>query len=101
MREYSQHPFFPSPIISLPSFFLSLTHRDSHQHTFSIFRPKLSLSELHVHEGDVKSVLTEEMWHSLCGPDGRITESRCVKKVCLASFPGSSLLPRNNFTYDL
>ena len=64
----------------LPSLPLSL--RESHQHTFSIFRPKLSLSELHPGERDVKSVLTDEMWRELFGPDGQLTDSAaCIKKV--------------------
>ena len=69
------------PPPSLPPSSTQNSSRESHQHTFSVFRPKLSLSELHPNEGDVRSVLTEDMWQSLFGPDGRITESRCVKKV--------------------
>lgn len=62
-------------------FFNHQCHRESHQHTFTIFRPKLSLSELHPDEGSVKSVLTEDVWQSLLDREGRITGSQCVLKV--------------------
>lgn len=56
-------------------------HKESHQHTFTIFRPKLSLSELHPEEGSMPSVLTEDMWWSLMDQAGRIMDSRYVLRV--------------------
>ena len=58
-------------------------HKESHQHTFTIFRPKLSLLELHPEEGMVKSVLTREMWKNLMDQEGRVTDQRYVLKVGL------------------
>ena len=71
----------PSLWFSLPPSPVDLFHRESQQHTFTIFRPKLSLSQLHPGEGEVKSVLTRELWDGLFGPEGRIAESDCVKMV--------------------
>jgi len=56
-------------------------HRASHQHTFTIYCPKLSLAELHPLEGTVKSVLTEEMWRDLLDAEGRVIDGRYVLKV--------------------
>ena len=62
-------------------FFNHQCHKESHQHTFTIFRPKLSLSELHPEEGSMQSVLTEDMWRSLMDQAGRIMDSRYVLRV--------------------
>lgn len=62
-------------------FFKHHCHKESHQHTFTIFRPKLSLAELHPEEGVVKSVLTESVWTDLLDQEGRIVDEEYVRKV--------------------
>ena len=62
-------------------YFSHQMHKASHQHTFTIFCPKLSLAELHPLEGTVKSVLTEEMWRDLLDAEGRVIDGRYVLKV--------------------
>lgn len=62
-------------------YFNHVCHKQSHQHTFTIFRPKLSLAELHPEEKNITSLLTEDMWRDLKDPDGRISEGPFVLKV--------------------
>lgn len=60
-------------------------HKDSYCHTFTVFCPKLSLSELHPLEGKVNSILTSEVWTSLKNGDGCVTDSDYVRKVYFLS----------------
>ena len=64
-------------------YFNHVCHKESHQHTFTIFRPKLSLAELHPDESKVTSLLTEDMWRDVKDPDGRIVEGPLVLKVSM------------------
>ena len=59
-------------------------HKESHQHTFTIFQPKLSLLELHPLEGTIKSLLTVDMWRDLKDEEGRIIDKHYVLKVWYA-----------------
>lgn len=55
-------------------------HKDSHCHTFTVYSPKLKLSELHRLEGKF-TLLTSEVWESLKDNSGRINDPNYVTKV--------------------
>ena len=57
------------------------SHKDSHCHTFTVYSPKLNLSELHPLEGTFSSVLTGEIWGSLRDSEGRIEDPDYITKV--------------------
>ena len=56
-------------------------HQDAHCHTFTVYNPKLKLSELHPLEGRYNSVLTSEIWSSLKNSDGCILDADYIMKV--------------------
>ena len=58
-------------------------HKESQQHTFTVFQPKLSLAELHPLEGSIASMLTADMWRDLRDGEGRIIDKQYVLKVSL------------------
>lgn len=58
-------------------------HRQLNQYIFSIFKPKLTLSELHEEEGLVNGVLTQSMWKQLQDPAGRVLDKKTVLQVKL------------------
>ena len=60
--------------------FNHISHKDSHCHTFTVYSPKLKLSELHHFEGKF-TILTSEVWESLKDNDGRISDPGYVRKV--------------------
>ena len=62
-------------------YFKHTWHKESHQHTFTVFQPKLSLAELHPQEGTVKSMLTAKMWKELMDDQGRVIDKDLVLKV--------------------
>lgn len=51
------------------------------QYMFTVFRPRLSLAELHPEEGLVCVKLTERMWDQLHDPQGRVLDRRLVLQV--------------------
>ena len=53
------------------------------QYLFTVFRPRLSLAELHPEEGLVTGVLTDLMWSQLQDPTGRVLDKRLVLQVCM------------------
>ena len=56
-------------------------HKESQQHTFTVFQPRLSLAELHPLEGTIASMLTADMWRDLKDGEGRIIDKQYVLKV--------------------
>lgn len=48
------------------------------QYLFTVFRPRLSLAELHPEEGLVFGILTDLMWSQLQDPTGRVLDKRLV-----------------------
>ena len=58
-------------------------HKESQQHTFTVFQPKLSLAELHPLEETIASMLTADMWRDLRDGEGRIIDKQYVLKVSL------------------
>ena len=48
------------------------------QYLFTVFRPRLSLAELHPEEGLVNGVLTEEIWSQLKDHTGKVENKRLV-----------------------
>lgn len=56
-------------------------HKDSHCHTFTVYCPRLDLSELHPLEGKFTSTLTKDIWSSLKDSEGRITNSEFALKI--------------------
>ena len=62
-------------------YFTYVHSSEANQYTFTIVRPRLTLSELHVEEGLVGGVLTEDMWGQLKDPMGRILDKKLVLQV--------------------
>ena len=56
-------------------------HKDSHCHTFTVFNPKLSLSELHPLEGKISGSLTSEVLANLNNAEGQIIDEEYIHKV--------------------
>jgi hypothetical protein len=48
------------------------------QYIFSVFRPRLTLAQLHDEEGLVNGMLTPDMWRQLQDPSGRVLDKRLV-----------------------
>ncbi len=55
----------------------------AHQYLFTIFRPRLSLAELHPEEGLINGLLTDQLWSQLKDVTGKVLEKRMVLQVCL------------------
>ena len=62
-------------------YFKHTWHKESQQHTFTVFQPRLSLAELHPLEGTIASMLTADMWGDLRDGEGRIIDKQYVLKV--------------------
>ena len=62
-------------------YFKHTWHKESQQHTFTVFQPRLSLLELHPLEGTIASMLTADMWRDLKDGEGRIIDKHYVLKV--------------------
>lgn len=59
-------------------YFTYVHNSEANQYTFTIIRPRLTLSELHIEEGLVSGVLTENMWGQLKDPTGRVLDKKLV-----------------------
>ena len=53
----------------------------AHQYLFTVFRPRLSLSELHPEEGLINGVLTEHWWGQLKDHTGKVIDKKMVLQV--------------------
>ena len=53
----------------------------AHQYLFTVFRPRLSLAELHPEEGLINGLLTDELWSQLKDVTGKVLEKRMVLQV--------------------
>lgn len=62
-------------------YFTYVHNSEANQYTFTIIRPRLTLSELHIEEGLVSGVLTENMWGQLKDPTGRVLDKKLVLQV--------------------
>ena len=56
---------------------------DAHQYLFTVFRPRLSLAELHPEEGLVNGLLTDDLWSQLKDSSGKVHDKRMVLQVLL------------------
>lgn len=54
---------------------------DAHQYLFTVFRPRLSLSELHPEEGLINGLLTEHLWGQLKDHTGKVIDKKMVLQV--------------------
>lgn len=56
-------------------------YSEAKEYIFNVTRPRLTLSELHIEEGLVNGILTENMWSQLQDPVGRILDRKLVLQV--------------------
>ena len=61
-------------------------HRELQQYFFTVYIPKLTLSELHEEEGLVNGMLTQSMWKQLQDPSGKVLDKKLVLQVKMCHY---------------